>query len=64
MRALLAVLSRHCEERSDEAIQARVRCPTGLLRYARNDGISPAPAPPCTSPAVPRLPGGRGSPSS
>jgi heme-degrading monooxygenase HmoA len=26
---------RHCEERSDEAIQRRK---TGLLRYARNDG--------------------------
>ncbi len=27
---------RHCEERSDEAIQSRVRGP-GLLRFARND---------------------------
>src|SRR5258708_37528905 len=28
--------TRHCEERSDAAIQPRV---TGLLRYARNDGL-------------------------
>jgi hypothetical protein len=28
---------RHCEERSDEAIQSRKRR-TGLLRFARNDG--------------------------
>jgi len=32
----LCDLSRHCEERSDEAIQRQQR--TGLLRFARNDG--------------------------
>ena len=32
-------LNRHCEERSDEAIQGRVRRP-GLLRFARNDEVS------------------------
>jgi hypothetical protein len=38
--ALLILRSacRHCEERSDEAIQAECRKPPGLLRYARNDG--------------------------
>jgi len=31
---------RHCEERSDEAIQTRRPCRTsGLLRFARNNGI-------------------------
>ncbi|QEL25716.1 hypothetical protein FQV39_26280 [Bosea sp. F3-2] len=34
--------SRHCEERSDEAIQGdwveRLTQPPGLLRFARNDG--------------------------
>ena len=30
---------RHCEERSDEAIQSRGR-DSGLLRFARNDGLS------------------------
>src|SRR5579864_5665978 len=30
---------RHCEERSDEAIQSGVRVP-GLLRFARNDGTN------------------------
>ena len=37
--------SRHCEKRSDEAIQATAGEPTGLLRCARNDGlgsVSPA----------------------
>ncbi|MGZ8329201.1 MAG: hypothetical protein ACXWUV_17020, partial [Allosphingosinicella sp.] len=29
--------SRHCEERSDEAIQFRLRGRSGLLRFARND---------------------------
>jgi len=32
------VLYRHCEARSGEAIQAGARG-TGLLRYARNDGL-------------------------
>ena len=32
-----AIITRHCEERSDEAIQSRTRAP-GLLRFARNDG--------------------------
>jgi DNA mismatch repair protein MutS2 len=33
-------LARHCEERSDEAIQSKIQNPgTGLLRYARNDGV-------------------------
>ena len=32
---------RHCEERSDEAIQ-RARRGTGLLRFARNDGVGAA----------------------
>src|SRR5450755_2065755 len=33
-------LSRHCEERSDEAIQSSaLRLSTGLLRFARNDGV-------------------------
>jgi hypothetical protein len=31
---------RHCEERSDEAIQGVLPYDTGLLRYARNDGIA------------------------
>src|SRR5215218_8135925 len=31
-------LVRHCEERSDEAIQNFVRSQDGLLRFARNDG--------------------------
>ena len=30
---------RHCEERSDEAIQSVARNGSGLLRYARNDEI-------------------------
>ena len=30
-------LFRHCEERSDEAIQSLVAQKTGLLRFARND---------------------------
>ena len=29
---------RHCEKRSDEAIQLSVLPGDGLLRYARNDG--------------------------
>jgi hypothetical protein len=33
----LTTFSRHCEERSDEAIQLFACCP-GLLRFARNDG--------------------------
>src|SRR5437868_14623282 len=32
------LLPRHCEERSDEAIQLSVVPRYGLLRYARNDG--------------------------
>jgi hypothetical protein len=31
-------LPRHCEERSDEAIQGPALAPGGLLRSARNDG--------------------------
>jgi hypothetical protein len=31
-------LNRHCEERSDEAIQT-AECEAGLLRFARNDGL-------------------------
>ncbi|NEW93656.1 hypothetical protein DY468_17000 [Rhodopseudomonas sp. BR0M22] len=31
--------ARHCEERSDEAIQGSVHGAPGLLRYARNDGV-------------------------
>jgi hypothetical protein len=40
MAAILRVrvLSRHCEERSDEAIHTSLR-PDGLLRFARNDGL-------------------------
>src|SRR4051812_17410092 len=30
---------RHCEERSDEAIQLRAPAPAGLLRFACNDGL-------------------------
>src|SRR5258707_11872996 len=30
--------SRHCEERSDEAIQLSIARRHGLLRFARNDG--------------------------
>jgi hypothetical protein len=40
LHSLLCVnahICRHCEERSDEAIQDVVRGP-GLLRFARNDG--------------------------
>jgi hypothetical protein len=33
----LSVRSRHCEERSDEAIQGGSATRSGLLRYARND---------------------------
>jgi len=33
----LLALVRHCEERSDEAIQSFLGY--GLLRYARNDGF-------------------------
>src|SRR5690349_20579094 len=36
--SLRLALSRHCEERSDEAIQKARRRKTGLLRCARNDG--------------------------
>ena len=32
-------MTRHCEERSDEAIQNTLATP-GLLRFARNDGRS------------------------
>src|SRR5664280_72295 len=32
---------RHCEERSDEAIQGQSRRVCGLLRCARNDGREP-----------------------
>src|SRR5258708_5516484 len=31
---------RHCEEQSDEAIQLSLSRRDGLLRYARNDGVS------------------------
>jgi hypothetical protein len=31
-------LTRHCEERSDEAIQRVSEGRSGLLRFARNDG--------------------------
>jgi hypothetical protein len=34
----LPLLPRHCEERSDEAIQRGVEGSAGLLRCARNDG--------------------------
>jgi hypothetical protein len=34
----MTALSRHCEERSDEAIQSLLRG-SGLLRCARNDGV-------------------------
>jgi hypothetical protein len=39
-------VSRHCEERSDEAIQDRKHraCCPGLLRFARNDAWARAPA--------------------
>ena len=30
---------RHCEERSDKAIQSAARNGSGLLRYTRNDEI-------------------------
>jgi hypothetical protein len=30
--------TRHCEERSDEAIHLSLCCSLGLLRFARNDG--------------------------
>jgi hypothetical protein len=36
-------LLRHCEERSDEAIQ-KLSDPTGLLRFARNDELGQQPA--------------------
>ncbi|NEW93956.1 hypothetical protein DY468_18550 [Rhodopseudomonas sp. BR0M22] len=39
MRRIGSALLRHCEERSDEAIQSPVQGP-GLLRFARNDGES------------------------
>ena len=32
------ILDRHCEERSDEAIQP-LCSGSGLLRFARNDGV-------------------------
>src|SRR5262249_61801638 len=35
-KARAHAFSRHCEERSDEAIQGLMCCP-GLLRFARND---------------------------
>src|SRR5438105_2757856 len=35
--------SRHCEERSDEAIHAFFARLDGLLRFARNDGSTPHP---------------------
>ena len=40
--------NRHCEERSDEAIQRNTEPTTvsGLLRFARNDGLNGAPARP------------------
>ena len=38
--------SRHCEERSDEAIQKSGAPAPGLLRFARNDGSNIAPARP------------------
>ncbi len=38
--------SRHCEERSDEAIQKPGAQAPGLLRFARNDGSNIAPARP------------------
>jgi hypothetical protein len=34
---LSAVIRRHCEERSDEAIQLCLAKEAGLLRFARND---------------------------
>jgi hypothetical protein len=34
------ILARHCEERSDEAIQTVAQAP-GLLRFARNDELLP-----------------------
>ncbi len=39
---VIAQVPRHCEERSDEAIQRPFLAShkaTGLLRYARNDGV-------------------------
>src|SRR3954466_2725862 len=38
MRASSDSVLRHCEERSDEAIQSFLGDDTGLLRFARNDG--------------------------
>src|SRR6267378_1162673 len=37
--------SRHCEERSDEAIHSFFARLDGLLRFARNDGSTPNPSP-------------------
>jgi hypothetical protein len=34
-----SLVLRHCEERSDEAIQSCFQAP-GLLRFARNDGFA------------------------
>jgi len=46
MQARLRGESRHCEERSDEAIQESGALAPGLLRFARNDGSNGAPARP------------------
>jgi hypothetical protein len=32
--------TRHCEERSDAAIQRELEGRAGLLRFARNDGLA------------------------
>ena len=38
IKILKLFLNRHCEERSDAAIQKNQRLLSGLLRHARNDG--------------------------
>ncbi len=35
------MVSCHCEERSDEAIQGMALAAPGLLRFARNDSLRP-----------------------
>jgi hypothetical protein len=37
---VLFACTRHCEERSDEAIHSFLLRPGGLLRFVRNDGES------------------------